>query len=114
MDRMVKSKYDEKRDVLYINEGKSVESIPKGGFILQLNSNREVVGVEILNASEVISDLTDISIEEAKGLLENIKSAEKKINQAGNFQLVAVIIKSEMNGEKVTQSVSLEKPTVPA
>jgi uncharacterized protein YuzE len=114
MDKMAKSKYDEERDVLYINEGKSVESIPKGGFILQLNSNREVVGVEILNASEVIADLTDISIEEATELLKNIQSAEKKINQAGNFQLVAVIIKSEMNGEKVTQSVSLETPAATA
>ncbi|MBC5792799.1 MAG: DUF2283 domain-containing protein [Nanohaloarchaea archaeon] len=111
---MAKSKYDQERDVLYINEGKSVESIPKGGFILQLNSNREVVGVEILNASEVISGLTDISVEKAIELLENIQSAEKKINQAGSFQMVAVIIKSEMDGEKITQSVSLETPAATA
>lgn len=62
----------------------------------------------ILNASEVIADLTDISVGKAVELLKNIQSAEKKINQAGDFQLVAVIIKSEMDGEKVTQSVSLE------
>jgi uncharacterized protein YuzE len=49
--------YDSKADVLYIlaSEGKEEEFVELGqGINVELDQNRKVIGIEILNASKII------------------------------------------------------------
>jgi len=76
--------YDREEDVLYLyNEDEKVKGsleteISKGiGIVLDLNNRKQVVGIEIFNASEFL--------ELSKGEIEEIKSARVSTYQEGNI-----------------------------
>lgn len=61
MKQGLKVLYDEEQDILYIaKEGKEEEFVDvQPGINIELDGNREVVGVEIIKASEVLKEVIE-------------------------------------------------------
>jgi len=61
MKQGLKVFYDEEQDILYIaKEGKEEEFVDvQPGINIELDGNREVVGVEIIKASEVLKEVIE-------------------------------------------------------
>ena len=83
--------YDRLNDLLYIYKKDSnvYSNVIIGEFHLEFDKAGELVGVEILKASEI---LKEYSI--SKKLLENIKKTELKVVITNNSLLVFLVIQS--------------------
>ncbi|MFB6199579.1 MAG: hypothetical protein ABEJ83_01765 [Candidatus Nanohaloarchaea archaeon] len=111
---MVDKEYNEERDILHINWGQVAESVPKGGYVIQLDGQEDIVGVEVHNASKVLSNLTQLSEEEVTELLENIVNLKTKVVSSQGVKFVAINITARIDGKEVNQNVSMEAPAAPA
>ncbi|PSH01737.1 MAG: hypothetical protein BRC27_01085 [Nanohaloarchaea archaeon SW_10_44_10] len=98
---MEKISYDQENDILYLNKGKKVQdSLDIGNLFLEFSGKNNIVGVEILNASKTVSELTgnDTTAEE----LENVKDA--KIKMIPDNDTVFIVLKLRIaKGEEVTE-----------
>ena len=104
-------RYGEKDDILYINMGEKVqESVPRGGFIIDLSSQGKVAGVEILNASNALSELLDEEPEAIQEVLENMEDADVVTKEIQGIAYMILRITSLKNGEKQETKVPLEVP----
>lgn len=104
-------KYREKEDILYINMGgKAQESVPKGGFIIDLSSKGKVTGLEILNASEALSELLDEEVEVTQEVLENMEDADVVTKEIQGIAYMILRITSLKDGEREETKVPLEVP----
>jgi len=102
--------YDPEEDILYFNKGKSVQdSLDIGNMFIEFSGDGYVVGMEVLDASETISELTgrDLSGEE----LSEIADAEIKIFIEGNFAFITLFFVTEKEGETIRESVGVNVPT---
>ena len=105
-----KLSYDSREDVLYYNRGSSVQdSFDIGNVFVEFSSSGEIVGIEILEASEFISDFT--GEEFTKRDLENILDAKLKIMTKGEFAIVALHFVVEKEGQKVKESIGVNVPS---
>ena len=61
MKRGLKVYYDEEQDVLYLAKGGEEEEFVEvqPGINIELDGDRQVIGVEILKASEVLKDVIE-------------------------------------------------------
>jgi uncharacterized protein YuzE len=91
-----KCNYDKDNDLLYIYKQESCvySNVMIGEFHLEFNKNGEVIGVEILNASELLAEY-DIP----QKTLQNIEKTELKVVVRNNSLIVFLIIRS-LNQEK--------------
>ena len=102
--------YDSESDVLYFNKGISVQdSLDVGDFYLEFDGDGRVAGVEVLNASETISQLTGDKL--GSGGLEDVVSAEIKVYVKGEFAFVVLYLWFERDGQKVQESVGFNVPS---
>ena len=84
--------YDSEEDILFLSKGKQVkESIDIGDFILDIDHNNLISGIEILNASQ------NLNIEEKQ--LENIKIAAMKVTYKPNNIIITLLLQTN-NKEK--------------
>jgi uncharacterized protein YuzE len=105
-----KVSYDAENDVLYFNQGSSVQdSLDIGDFFLEFSGEGRIVGVEVLNAAETISQLTgeDFTPE----MLESISGAEVKVHMKGEFAFVVLYLSLEREGEEIRESIGLNVPS---
>lgn len=104
--------YSKKEDILYINMmGEKVqESVPKGGFVIDLSSKGKVAGVEILNASEALSELLDEEPETIQEILENMEEADVVTKEVQGIAFMILNIISVKDGEREETKVNLEVP----
>ena len=105
-----KISYDPDEDILYFNEGKSVQdSLDIGNMFVEFSGDGEIVGMEFLNASETISELTgrDFSSVELADIIE----AEIKIFFKGDFAFITLFFVTEKEGEEIKESVGVNVPT---
>lgn len=108
---MEEVKYQREDDILYINMGEKVqESVPRGGFIIDLNSQGKVAGVEILNASKALSELLDEQPENIRELLEQMEDADVVTKEVQGIAFMILRITSLKNGERQETKVPLEIP----
>ena len=50
--------YDGENDIIYVyQKGKFKGNVEIGGFVLDLDKDKKIIGVEILNASEVLGNV---------------------------------------------------------
>src|SRR3989344_4287656 len=84
--------YDELNDLLYIYKKNSnvFSNVMIGDFHLEFNKESEIVGIEILNASDILSEY-DIPLE----ILKNINKVDLKVVTSGNSLLIFIIICSK-------------------
>lgn len=77
--------YDSENDIFFINNGEKVKaSIDVGDFILDVNHNNFICGIEIMDASE------NLGI--SKEILKNIKSIKMSVNYKTNHVYVLLIM----------------------
>ncbi|MDY6768650.1 MAG: DUF2283 domain-containing protein [Candidatus Nanohaloarchaea archaeon] len=100
--------YRPERDILYVNMGERVkETVPKGGFNIDLSHDGKIVGVEILDASEVIGDVLD---EDVSPILENLEDADVLMKEHRGMVFMVLKMYADMGGTETERAVSLELP----
>lgn len=95
--RDLKFNYDNLNDLFYVyKENSSVyANVVIGDFHVEFSKEEQVVGIEILNASDLLEEY-DVS----KDMLENIKKVEIKIVNKDNSLLIFLMIASLADVEK--------------
>lgn len=102
--------YDSEEDILYYNSGEMVQdSLDIGNVFVEFSSNNEIVGVEVLDASEFISEFTGEKFSSKD--LENIIDAKIKVMRKGDFAIVVLQFVVEKEGKKVRDSVGVNVPS---
>tara|TARA_Y100000310_G_C20016031_1_gene505184 strand:- start:26 stop:367 length:342 start_codon:yes stop_codon:yes gene_type:complete len=93
-----KFNYNEESDDLfiYLPEKKSAGAVELGNFIFDFDSNEELVAIEILEASEVLSKLIKKLIE-----LTKIKSIKAEVIKFRNNDALNIEVEFEGGKEKV-------------
>ncbi len=84
--------YDRESDDLFLYSSKSKGSIEIGDFILDFNNRKELVGLELMNASRVLEDITG---ENVNKLLNNLKSCSVNIKSCGSLLIIQIHLISE-------------------
>jgi uncharacterized protein YuzE len=108
MERVVS--YDGKEDVLYFNKGSSVQdSLDIGDFFLEFDGEGQIVGVELLNASDTVSRMSGEEFSEED--FEDIRDAEIRVHSRGDFTFVVLYLILEREGKEVREGVGVNLPT---
>ncbi|MBI4146633.1 DUF2283 domain-containing protein [Candidatus Woesearchaeota archaeon] len=104
--RKVTADYDDDSDSLSIQLSgrKSSFSIDNGELIVDFDSKKEVVGVEFLNASRILSIISKKDI--TREALNNIKKCDLISKRAGNTLVIAIVIELP-EGEVIENSITL-------
>ena len=104
-------KYDAKQDILYLDLGrKSQESVPRGGFIIDISAKGKIAGLEVLNASKALSKLLDQESADLENVLENIQTADIVVKEVQGIAFMVLRIVSELDGEQKETRVPMEVP----
>jgi len=92
--------YDSENDIFSINNGDNVKaSIDIGDFVLDVNHNNLICGIEIMDASE------NLGISE--GLLKTIKNMKMSVNYNTNHVYVLLVMSFKNKGKEVNMSIPL-------
>lgn len=104
--------YDELNDLLYVYKKDSsvYSNVMIGDFHLEFNKNSELVGIEVLNASDILGEY-EIPIK----FLKNIKQVDLKVVTRNDSLLVFMIIYSMDQTRLATITMNnLEAPIMQA
>ncbi len=100
--------YDNLNDLLYVyrKESKVFSNVVIGEFHLEFNKHGELVGLEILKASDILSEYGI-----AQKLLENLNKVELRV-VTNNNSLIVFLILNALNQEKTAAITmnNLESP----
>ncbi len=101
--RKLKYKYDESNDLFYVykKDTQVYSNVMIGDFHLEFSKERELIGIEIANASEL---LKEFGIK--KETLEDIDKVELRVVVSNNSFLVFVGIKGK-NQEKKSATITM-------
>ena len=98
--------YDNENDILYFNKGERVkDSLDFGNIFLEFSNNNEVVGVEVLNASETLSNLSGQDFD--SNSLDNIQDAELKMVPDGETTFIVLKLLVPREDGAVEESINL-------
>lgn len=108
MARDLKIDYDKEEDLLWLHEGRKIQdSLELGSFIIDFSKN-DVVGIEISNASEVLSRLSSKQI--SKSMLEGIQNAKLKVHsEKGLIFIVAILKLSDAEVKEIPIQINAPK-----
>ena len=86
--------YDKENDDLFLfnPKSKSKGSIELGDLILDYNSKKEFVGMQIMNASKLIKDLVDQDESSVKKILNNLKDCKLDVKVKNNLLIIKVYL----------------------
>ena len=103
--------YDKENDDLFIHrrDSKSKGSIEFGDLVLDFNSKKQLVGIEILNASKFLKDITGRDI---TSLLEQLKSCSIDVKAKNNILLIKIILSTD--SEEVSPIIPVPIITEPS
>ena len=92
--------YDSENDIFFINNGEKVKaSIDIGDFVLDVNHNNLICGIEVIDASE------NLGI--SKEFLESIKNIKMSVNYNTNNVYVLLVMTFKKKGKEVNMSIPL-------
>lgn len=108
-------KYDKEYDDLFLfdPQEKSKGSIELGDIILDLNKMKQLVGIQLINASELIADLVDKSAENVKKILNTSTSCKIEIKSHRNLNIIKIYLISK-GKKKLSPKISvrdIERPS---
>lgn len=107
MARKAKVDYDEENDILYVYTGEKVkDSLEIDNFVLDFSENSKVVGVEIFNASKILSRLTLTKI--SKSDLSEI--VEASIGFSPSRDLLFVVVWLVIGIRKKEKKIPIQIP----
>lgn len=107
--------YDSDNDDLFLfsPSAKSKGSIEMGDFIFDFNSRKELVGVELMNASGIISDTSsEKDRKEVRDMLSTLERTEVDINPKGNMIIIKVCLISR--AKRLMQTISVPQVREPS
>ena len=101
MARQIKTiDYDLNNDILFLSDGEKVKaSLDIGDFILDVNSDNFICGIEIMNASENLGIKKDI--------LEKIQNIKMSVNYKTNYVYVLLMITFQKEDQVVNVPIPL-------
>ena len=101
MARQIKTiDYDSENDILFISNGEKVKaSIDIGDFVLDINHNNLVCGIEIMDASE--------NLGVSKEVLKNIKNMKMSITYRTSHVYVLLMIVFNKEDKEVNVPIPL-------
>lgn len=101
--------YRSDEDILYINLGeKSHESIPRGGFIIDLDSDGRIAGIELLDAAEMLESL---DVENVEKFLSNLVDGDIILKEKMGVSWIILKLYSKIAEERVEQTFRFEVPS---
>jgi len=109
--------YDKENDdlFLYNPKSKSKGSVELGNVILDFNNKKELVGIEIINASLLIKDLINEQNQKmVKEVLENLKECNIDIKIGNNILILKLFLVSNVKEISPVFSVPAIQKTSPA
>ena len=96
MAKPAKVDYDDENDILYLFTGeKASDSLEIDNFVIDFSSDNKIVGVEIMNATEMLSKLSQIII--PKDSLSRIESAAMNIYHGRELLYILLAIRLPIN-----------------
>lgn len=97
MKRKFDFDYDLENDDLFLfnPKSKSKGSVEMGDLILDFNSQKELVGIEIINASKFMKNLVDETPLNLKKLMTNLKSCRVDVKLQNSVMLIKFHLFSE-------------------
>jgi uncharacterized protein YuzE len=106
--------YDYENDSLYIylSNKKARESFELDNFVIDVSEKGDVVGVEILNASEMIRKIWDYNI--PKDALKNIKDVGMSIAYSRDLMIIKIVLVLIMDNKRVDVKLPLSMPKLEA
>lgn len=104
-----KFSYDKENDDLFLyNQGaKSRGSVEFGDLIFDYNTKKELVGVQIINASKYIKEFTGKSLADIKRVLGNLSNCKLELKKQNKFIFVKLFLSSRT--EEVNPVIPLPK-----
>ena len=91
MVRNLKIDYDDENDVLWLHQNKKVQdSLELGNYVIDF-SKGDILGLEIIDASEVLSRLSSKQI--SKEMLKNIQNAVLKVHMEKDLIFIVVLLR---------------------
>jgi uncharacterized protein YuzE len=107
MAKNAKVNYDYENDILYVFVGnRAKDSLEIDNFVIDFSHENKVVGVEIFNASELISKLVLSKI--SKDMLSNIKEASLSFYQSK--ELFYIVVGLVMMIENKLKEIPIQVP----
>ncbi len=92
--------YDSVNDIFFLSSGEKIKSsLDIGDFVLDINSDNFICGIEIMNASE------NLGI--GKEVLGSIKSMKMSVNYKTNNVYILLVILFEKNSKEVNVQIPL-------
>ena len=92
--------YDSENGIFFINNGEKVKaSIDIGDFILDVNHNNFICGIEVMDASE------NLGI--SKEALKSVKSIRMSVNYKTNHVYVLLVMTFKKQGKEVNIPIPL-------
>ena len=87
-----KFSYDKENDdlLLYNPKSKSKGSVELGDIVLDFDSKKTLVGIQIMNASKMIKDITNDS--GVKTLLQKLKKCQIEVKPKNNMLLIKLYL----------------------
>ena len=101
MARQIKTiDYDADNDIFFISDGEKVKfSLDIGDFVLDVNHNNLICGIEIMDASE------NLGI--SKNVLKNIKNMKMSVTYKTNHIYVLLMMVFKKEGKEVNVPIPL-------
>lgn len=114
MEKKVMFDYDYENDSLYIyfNNKKAKESFELDNFVIDVGENGEIVGIEMVNASEMIRKIWDYEI--SKDTLKNIREVRMSIAYSRDLMIIKIVLVLFMDNRKIDVKLPLSMPKLKA
>lgn len=111
MARKAKVDYDQENDILWVYSGEKVkDSLEIDSFVVDFSHDDKIVGVEIMDASEVVSSLSLNRI--SKDMLAGIKEASLNFYQSREFFYVVVGLVLSIDNKMMEITIQVPAPKV--
>ena len=104
--------YDKENDDLFLSrpESRSKGSVEIGDIIIDYNAKKEIVGIELMNASMLIKDM--ISVDDSRiinEILGNLSECKVDIKTKNNLSIIRLCLQSDSN--EITPIISVPSIT---
>jgi len=95
-----KFSYDKEQDDLFVysSKSKSKGSVEFGDVIIDLNSQKEFVGIQIMHASEFLQELVEVDI---KPVLDSLKECRVETIRQKNMLIVKLFLVGDVEVSSV-------------
>ena len=89
--------YDKENDdlFLFISRSKSKGSVELGNVVLDFNNKKELVGLQIMNASKLFKDILSDNVNGIKSVLRNLKECKIDAKLKRNIMIIKIFLVSE-------------------